>query len=185
VLLVSDRRADKPRSLENGLGHWEASSASPLGTAALALYVRAHVAHEAPDLRAGRRGRTLILFPLEIRQLPPELMPVLEPVGREVSPCNGFGDGTARLTGVLAIAKATLLRQFLEICEHGAEPVVGVPQLQLTHPRRIDEQRAVVESKQLAMRRRVLSAAILADWRSPLLLGPEQQVHERRLPDPG
>jgi hypothetical protein len=36
-----------------------------------------------------------------------------------------------------------------------------------------------------AMRRRVLSAAILADRRGPLMLDTEQQVHERRLSDTG
>ena len=63
------------------------------------------------------------------------------------------------------------------------ETGVGLPELQLAHPRRVEHEPALGQRHELAVRRRVPAAAVLADVLRREQLLADERVDERRLAD--
>ena len=86
-----------------------------LGVAVFPADVVPHSAHEAPDLRPCLGRRAVILLTLEIRQLAPEMVPMVEPLLREIAAIDRLVYRAPRFTGMLAIAEATLRGQRVDV----------------------------------------------------------------------
>ena len=71
----------------------------------------------------------------------------------------------------------------LEILEGGLHARVGIPELELAHARCIEHEPALGKRHELAVRRRVPAAAVLADLAHGEQLRADERVHERRLAD--
>src|SRR5579864_6116104 len=74
-------------------------------------------------------------------------------------------NGTAGLRAMPAIVKAARRRQRLDIGERRRDAAVCVPQAKLTHAGGVEDQRAVGQQDQLAMRRRVAAKRVASNNR--------------------
>src|SRR5215207_2535836 len=72
-------------------------------------------------------------------------------------------DRAPGLTFVRAVGEAALGSQRLDVAEGRAEALVRIPELQLTHPRGIEQQAAAGQDDQLASRGRVSAAPVAAE----------------------
>ena len=159
------------------------TEAEALGVAVLPAQMSAEATHHTPHPMALLGVRTLVLLSLEERELTPQLVPVVESLGSQVARRDGLANRATRLLVVHAVSESTARGTRFDVGERGAQAVVRAPQLQLTHPRRVDEQCAVGKPYELAMRGRVATLSCRRDGSRSLLRRPEQVIHERRLPD--
>src|SRR5262245_42757034 len=113
--------------------------------------------------------RTLVLLSREDRELTPQPVPVLESLARQLAGRDCLANSTPRLLGLHAFPETTARGVRLDTGERGTQAIIGVPQLQLSHPGRIDEQRAVGEPHELAMRGRVAPLSCRRERRCSLL----------------
>ena len=91
-----------------------------------------------------------------------------------------------RLAVVSAVPEPAPRGQRPDVVERVVERVRILPQLQLAHARRVDEQAPVGQENQLALRRRVPAAAVAAPHlRGPLSFVAQQVVDDGRLADAG
>ncbi len=79
-----------------------------------------------------------------------------------------------------AVVEATLRRELGDIGECAVD--VALPDLELTEPRRVDDDRAAGQDEQLAVPRRVPAAAVATQVTHVHDCTSGQPVHERRLP---
>src|ERR1043165_4187996 len=97
--------------------------------------------------------------------------------GEELSRLDGAVDGTARLGFVLAVGKTASQRDLLNVRKRFTHTFRSLPQLQLAHPRRIDDEPAQGEANQLAADRRVAALVVAGpDRLHGLKLVPAQMI---------
>jgi len=159
------------------------TEAEALGGAVLPAQMSAEATHHTPHPMALLGVRALVLLSLEERELTPQLVPVVESLGSQVARRDGLANRATRLLIVHAVSKSTARGIRFDIGERGAQAVVRAPQLQLTHPGRVDEQCPARKPYELAMGGRVATLSCRRDGGRSLLRRPEQVIHERRLPD--
>src|SRR5581483_6463749 len=89
-------------------------------------------------------------------------------------------NGASRLTVVVAVGEAAAARDLLDVAERLLE--VGIPELQLTDARRVEDDAAGWQEDQLSVRRRVATAlVVLADLLRREDLFADEGVDDRRL----
>src|SRR5439155_14058793 len=94
---------------------------------------------------------------------------------------EGGCDGAPRLTAVSAVPEAAAGRQLLDVTERLVQ-TVGIPQGELAHPRRVQDEAAVGQERELSPGRRMSSVpVILADLPGGRDLRPGEPVQQRRL----
>src|SRR5262245_8673167 len=121
---------------------------------------------------------------LEVAQLPLELEVALEPLGGETAVGLGRADRAARLARVGAVREAARGGERLHVLEGTLEASLRRPQLDLPQPRRVDDEPALGQHDELAVRGRVAAAVVVrADARRGKALLAEEPVDERRLAD--
>src|SRR5581483_4607385 len=119
---------------------------------------------------------------LERLELALELDVALPPVDRQRAVRERLADRAAGLAVVRAVREAAPPRDLLDVAEGLLQ--VGVPELQLTDPGRVEDDAAARQHDQLAMRSRVAAAVVV---RAHLLRLEQvlagERVHDRRLTD--
>src|SRR6185436_18569085 len=100
-----------------------------------------------PALLFGRGG--LVPLALLERRLPPEPAVALEAIGVEAPRRQGVAHGASRLAGVAAVREAAGGRQRGDVVEGRVDGGAVDPRLDLTHPRRVDEQRPALQLDEL------------------------------------
>ena len=129
---------------------------------------------EARPLLSRLRPCAPVLLAREPLELALQLAPALVALEVERPVRERRAHRAARLLRVRAVGEAALRRERLDVSERGLEAGVRVPELQLAHARRVEHEPAVGQRHELAVRRRVPAAAVLAD-----LLRREQLLAER------
>src|SRR6186997_569491 len=85
---------------------------------------------------------------------------------------------------MLAVAEAAGGSQRFDVVEGLAQAIAGVPELQLAHPRRVDDQPASGEWNQLTVRGRMTPLRVRGpDITRPSRLAAHQAIDDRRLAD--
>ena len=144
--------------------------------------------------RAVRRRDASMLF--EPRQLVAALTYRLPFVSQPAVAAEAGGAQASRLDRaphrapgfeiVAAVPESALRGQRLNVVERVVERIRVVPQPELAHSRRVDDQTAVRQENQLALGRRVPAASVPAPYRrGPLPFAAQQAVDDGRLPDAG
>src|SRR2546423_8063272 len=112
--------------------------------------------------------RPLILL-AQLKSLLLLKLPVtLQTTGRQRAGLDRRRDRTPGLCRVPAIAEPACLGERVDIAERARERIPRIPQLQLPHPGRVDENTVVAEQHQLAVRARVAPTAVaFADFTRP------------------
>ena len=93
-------------------------------------------------------------------------------------------DRAARLALVAAVGEAAVLEEGRHVVERLLERLVGDPELELAHSRRVDHERAARQLDELAADRRVPALAVAAELLRLEQLVARERVDERRLADP-
>src|ERR1051326_3921885 len=107
-------------------------------------------------------------------------------VDRQRSVFDRRHDRASRLRGVPAVAKPAILRDRFDVRERSGHGLSRIPQLELAHSGRIDQNPAARKHHQLAARARVAPPAVaLADLARAKALLANQRVRDRRLADAG
>src|SRR6185437_9714925 len=123
--------------------------------------------HPAPAPALLRR-EARVLSDRERAQLALELAVALEPLARQPAVGERRSDRTARLALVAAVREAAARGQLGDVGERLVERLLAGPELELAHPRRVEQDRAARERDELAVGRRVAAAAV-----RPQLAGPQ------------
>ena len=103
----------------------------------------------------------------------------VESIGSQIAAVDGRRYAAARLSGMPAVAKTAVGSPLLDVSKRVAEAVIGVPELQLAHPWRVEQHAAGWQAKELPCRRAVSTAIIGADGQRILHARPDQRVDER------
>ena len=115
-----------------------------------------------------------------------QLAIALEAAGVEPSVSDGVCDGAARLSLMSAIAKAAGFSERVDVGKRAPERLARVPQLQLPHARRVDEDAAARHENHLPVAAGMTSATVAgADLAGAKQLFADQGIRDRRLADPG
>src|SRR5207248_1562735 len=96
----------------------------------------------------------------------------------ELAAGEGPPDRAARLAAMRAVGEAALRGERLDVRERLAEPLRRLPELELSHPRRVEDEAAAREEDELAVTRRVPAAPVGADLRRREQLLAGEPVHE-------
>ena len=106
-------------------------------------------------------------------------------VARQAAVGNGSGDRAAGLAVVAAVAEPAQGDDFVDVRERLVEGV-AVPQRQLAHAGRVEDEPALWQQVELTPRRGVAAATVvLADLADQGALLPREPVEEGRLADTG
>src|SRR6266545_3936287 len=101
-----------------------------------------------------------VLAEADLRQLALELAPALQAFGRELTARHGRFHRASGLAAVTAVAEAAPRGQLLDLGEGGAEPLAGLPELQLAHARRVEDETAAGKHEELPVGRGVAPAVV-------------------------
>src|SRR5918996_1652898 len=140
---------------------------------------------EAAAALAGLRERPRIALHLEMPQLAQQLPVALEPFGGQPSVGDRGQDCAPGLPPVGAVAEPARRGQLGHVREGLVDAVARLPEAQLAHAGRVEDEAAARQRDQLPVRRRVPALAVLTDVCDVLPLAPQEPVDERRLPDTG
>jgi hypothetical protein len=129
--------------------------------------------------------RTLVLLTLDMSAFRIQLAEALEPAPGELPgrDCREY-----RATGFVAVPAVAEPAVGSEVGDvrKGLRQAAAVPQLQLAHARRVDQQPAAGKENQLAIRAGVAAAAVpVPDFLRAQQLVSHEAVDDRRLPHPG
>src|SRR5688500_17720775 len=127
--------------------------------------------------------RALVPQPLGGFVLPAEIEVALVAVRAKRAVVDGGTDSTAGLGVMPAIAESAGARMRDDVGERLVETLVAVPELQLPHAGRVDQQAAARAQEHLPMHARVAAARIaLAHLAGVEHVRPDEAIHDRGLP---
>src|SRR6185369_16534071 len=110
----------------------------------------------------------------------------IEPVWSQPALCDGQGHRAARFAAVRTIAEAAMDGQLLNVLERVLEASLDIPERELPHTRRIDEDASVGKTEELPRGCAVTSTIVGVANRPNRLVDPaDERVDNRRLPDAG
>src|SRR5258708_948853 len=152
----------RPLSARSSSTNVAASSLSPIAFGRSGLVRRLpHRPREPPPFLPHLAPSPCVLLQLEMLELAQELLPAVEAPDVERAVGERRTKGAAGLLTVRAVGEATLRCQLLEVGKRRVDSLARIPELQLTHARRIEHEPGTGEEDELAVRRRVPPAAVV------------------------
>src|SRR5262245_48650807 len=153
-------------------------------SAAFLLQPRLQRLASDPTLPLAFEQRALVLLLRERRQFILQLQVALETVRGETAFLDRRLHRAARLVSMPAVGEVAGQPELLDIVERLAYRLVHVPQLQLAHARRVDDEAAGWQFHQLAMRRRMTPPGVaFTDLASLPHVFTNKTIDERALAD--
>src|SRR5918996_57883 len=118
---------------------------------------------EAPPLLPRLRARPWVALQVEVTQLPQQLAVALEPFRGEAAVLHGGEDRTPRLALVGAVGEPTPRGEVGDVRKSPVDAPVGIPEAELPHAGRVEDEAAAGEQDQLPVRGRVPALAVAAE----------------------